>query len=353
MATTPRICINGTGRLGREIIRQVLTASGEFEIGLINDPQMSASQLVYLLKYDSIYLGRNNPFHDGHTLEADTDNNYIIIDGKQYEFKHENDITQLPLGGLGTTHVLECSGTFKTKDQLQLFINAGAQHVICPYYLSDTTIPIYVDGVNTVVSSTEIYSLGDPQIIALSNILKPINDNYGIVSTNTNALLCYNNTMNIMDWPSTDNTNLLDYNKAAAQNMIPSNSKTPFKIVGNRVIQELNGKMAGNLCYTGVPFGNLLYITIKTRNSTAMEEINNLIKSSSSSASWDKFGTGPVYVGDDLITPIDVCGNKAQVFYLAPYSAATAEENTFTLVCTYDETASLAAYALYMAASYS
>lgn len=352
MATTPQICINGAGRLGREIIRQLVAANtvGD-ELFLINDPQMSASQLVYLLKYDSIYLGRNNPFYDaGYTLEADADNNYIIIDGKQYTFKHETDVSQLPLGEMRVDTVIECSGTFTTQDQLQVFLNAGARHVICPYYLADTTIPIYVDGVNA-VSSTSIYSLGSPEIIALSNILKPINDNYGVVSVNTTALLCYNNTMNIMDWPSTNNTNLLDYNKAAAQNMIPSNSKVPFKAVG-RVIQELNNKMTGNLCYTGVPFGNLLYITIKTQNSVTIEDINALIKSSSGSASWDKFSIGSLYVGEDLITPIDVCGNKAQVFYLARYSAVVVEENTFTLVCTYDATASLAAYTLYMAETY-
>lgn len=347
---TPKICINGAGRLGREIIRQLVTANtAGAELLLINDPQMSASQLVYLLKYDSIYLGRNNPFLE-YTLEADVDNNYIIINGKQYTFKHETDVSQLPLGNPVTDTVIECTGVFKTRDQLMMFFNAGARHVICPYYLADTTIPIYVDGVNT-ISSTEIYSLGNPEIIALSNILKPINDNYGVVSVNTNALLCYNNTMNLMDYPSTTNTNLLDYNKAAAQNMIPSNSKVPFKAV-SRVIQELNNKTTGNLCYTGVPFGNLIYITIKTQQSATIEEINALIKSSSGSASWDKFSIGSLYVEGDLITPIDVCGNKAQLIYLAPYSAAAVEENTFTLVCTYDATASLAAYALYMAENY-
>lgn len=134
--------------------------------------------------------------------------------------------------------------------------------------------------------------------------------------------------------------------------MIPSNSKVPFKAV-SRVIQELNdNKMTGNLCYTGVPFGNLLYITIKTQKSATIEDINALIKSSSSSASWDNFSIGSVCVDEDLITPIDVCGNKAQVLYIAPYSAAATEENTFTLVCTYDATASLAAYALFMAEKY-
>lgn len=350
---TPKICINGMGRLGREIIRQLVAAStvGE-ELFLINDPQMSASQLVYLLKYDSIYLGRNNPFYDGgHTLEADPNDNYIMIDGKQYTFEHKTDVSQLSLGQSSIDTVIECSGAFTTQGQLQAFFNAGASHVICPYLIADTTIPIYVDGVNT-IGSAGIYSLGSPEIIALSNILKPINDNYGVVSVNTNALLCYNNTMNLMDYPTTTNTNLLNYNKAAAQNMIPSNSKVPFKAV-SRVIQELNdNKMTGNLCYTGVPFGNLLYITIKTQNSATIEDMNGLIKSSSGSASWDKFSIGSVCVDGDLITPIDVCGNKAQVLYLAPYSAAATEENTFTLVCTYDATASLAAYALYMAETY-
>lgn len=354
MATTPKICINGAGRLGREIIRQLVAAStvGE-ELFLINDPRMSASQLVYLLRYDSIYLGRNNPFYDGgHILYADPDDdNYIEIDGKKYIFKHEIDVSQLRLGEDDIDTVIECSGAFKTQGQLRSFLSAGAPHVICPYLIADTTIPIYVDGVNT-IGSTEIYSLGNPEIIALSNILKPITDNYGVVSVNTTALLCYNNTMNLMDYPTTTNTNLLNYNKAAAQNMIPSNSKVPFKAV-SRVIQELNdNKMTGNLCYTGVPFGNLLYITIKTQNSATIEDINSLIKSSSSYASWDKFSIGLVYADEDLITPIDVCGNKAQVLYLAPYSAAATEENTFTLVCTYDATASLAAYALYMAETY-
>ena len=55
------IGINGMGVLGRRLLRMIVELSYDknypatFEIGQINDPNMTAAQLAYLLKHDTVY----------------------------------------------------------------------------------------------------------------------------------------------------------------------------------------------------------------------------------------------------------------------------------------------------------
>ena len=70
-----KVAINGFGRIGRLAFRQMFGAEG-YEVVAIND-LTKPSMLAHLLKYDTAQ-GR----YDGHTVEADDENNTITVDGK-------------------------------------------------------------------------------------------------------------------------------------------------------------------------------------------------------------------------------------------------------------------------------
>ena len=81
-----RVAINGFGRIGRIAFREMIT-SKDFDIVAINSTK-EASELAYLLKYDTVHRS----FHINE-IEGTTDE--IIIAGQ----KHIINTTQIAIAG--------------------------------------------------------------------------------------------------------------------------------------------------------------------------------------------------------------------------------------------------------------
>ena len=88
-----RIAINGFGRIGRLVFRQMFGKDG-IELVAIND-LTSPAMLAHLLKYDSAQ-GR---YDKAATVSAKE--NSIIVDGKEIEIYAQKDAANLPWGDLG------------------------------------------------------------------------------------------------------------------------------------------------------------------------------------------------------------------------------------------------------------
>ncbi|MDR1972807.1 MAG: glyceraldehyde-3-phosphate dehydrogenase [Treponema sp.] len=117
MAVT--IGINGFGRIGRLVFRQLLSDKN-FQIAGINDAA-KPNLLAYLLKYDT--LGRTSP---AETLKAGPD--FITVRGKTVKVLGETDPARLPWKKFKVDLVLECSGL--NGEQAAAHIGAGAKRVL-------------------------------------------------------------------------------------------------------------------------------------------------------------------------------------------------------------------------------
>ncbi|MBR5312770.1 MAG: type I glyceraldehyde-3-phosphate dehydrogenase, partial [Clostridia bacterium] len=115
-----KVAINGFGRIGRLAFRQMFGAEG-YEVVAIND-LTKASMLAHLLKYDTAQ-GR----YDGHTVEADDENNTITVDGKLLKLHADKTAAACPWGELGVDVVLDCTGFYTSKEKSQAHIDAGAK----------------------------------------------------------------------------------------------------------------------------------------------------------------------------------------------------------------------------------
>lgn len=131
-----RIAINGFGRIGRLIFREIFN-DPEFEIVAIND-LTDAATLAHLLKYDTAHGKLNENI--SHT------ENSIIVDGKEYRVYSEKDPLNLPWKELNVDIVIEGTGRYVTKEGAELHIQAGAKKVFI-------TAPAKSEGVKTVVYS--------------------------------------------------------------------------------------------------------------------------------------------------------------------------------------------------------
>src|SRR5437870_13794481 len=103
--STVKVAINGFGRIGRLVFRQIHNMEG-IDVVAIND-LTSPKVLAHLLKYDSAQ-GR---FHGNVT---NTENS-IIVDGSEVKIYAQKDPSQIPWGDHDVDVVIESTGFFTDK----------------------------------------------------------------------------------------------------------------------------------------------------------------------------------------------------------------------------------------------
>src|SRR4030042_5038426 len=114
------IGINGFGRIGRLVLREMMRRGG-FSIAGINDIT-DAPTLAHLLKYDSV--------HGRYPGKVSVEGDSIVVDGKKIKIFAEKDPSKLPWKDLGVYFVVESTGVFSKKEQCLMHIAAGAKKVL-------------------------------------------------------------------------------------------------------------------------------------------------------------------------------------------------------------------------------
>lgn len=110
-----RVGINGFGRIGRNYLRCVLERAEAgtgtpVDLVAVND-LTSAQTLAHLLAYDSTYGRLNRTVeHDGTSL---------TVDGHRVTVSAERDPAELAWDDLGVDIVIEATGRFRTREQVE------------------------------------------------------------------------------------------------------------------------------------------------------------------------------------------------------------------------------------------
>ncbi len=118
-----RLAINGYGRIGRCVLR-ALYESGlhqQFQVVAINEPADLAS-MTYLSRFDSthgVFPGR---------IEQGAES--LIVDGQSIAVLHAQTPEEIDWKVLNVDMVLECSGRYSTRADIQRFIDAGCPRVL-------------------------------------------------------------------------------------------------------------------------------------------------------------------------------------------------------------------------------
>lgn len=110
-----RIAINGFGRIGRSVLR-VIQKYPDLQVVAINDLS-NIKSMAYLLKYDSVH-GRI----DG---DINIDNNYIVFNGIPIFITSEKNIDLLPWKLLEVDVVIESTGFYLTRSEVERHLHSG------------------------------------------------------------------------------------------------------------------------------------------------------------------------------------------------------------------------------------
>ena len=225
-----KIGINGFGRIGRLVLRDVLTREGVEVVG-IND-LLDADYMAYMFKYDTV--------HGQFKGDVSFDENSIIINGKAIRTFQERDPSNLRWGDVGADYIVESTGLFTKVETASAHLKGGAKKVIISAPSDDA--PMYVMGVNETSydPSANILSNASCTTNCLAPLAKIIHDEFGIVSGLMTTVHAITATQKTVDGPSAKDWR---GGRAASGNIIPS-STGAAKAVG-KVIPSLEGKLTG------------------------------------------------------------------------------------------------------------
>ncbi len=118
-----RLAINGFGRIGRCLLRAVHEAGlqDELRIVAINEPSEPES-IAYLTRFDSTH-GR---FAGRVELTAGK----LVVDGGAIALTHSTEPEGVAWDDLGIDLLVECSGQYATRPQLERFLGAGCPRLL-------------------------------------------------------------------------------------------------------------------------------------------------------------------------------------------------------------------------------
>lgn len=258
------IAINGFGRIGRLVFREILKREG-FQVCAIND-LTDAATLAHLLKYDSVHGKLEN--------NIEVKDNIIVVDGREIKIFAEKDPGQLPWRELNIDLVVESTGVFRTREKAAKHIKAGAKKVIISAPAKDDVDMTFVLGVNdeALKAEHEIVSNASCTTNCLAPVMKVITDNFEVESAFMTTIHSYTSDQRLLDYPHRD----LRRARAAALNIIPTT--TGAASATGKVIPSLMGKIDGMAVRVPTPNGSLVDVTIALDRETTKAEINGMIK---------------------------------------------------------------------------
>lgn len=288
--TAKRIAINGLGRIGRNVLKQLIS-NENLEVAAINDLAPPAT-LAHLIKYDSIF-----GIFKG-TVTSDEKN--LIINEKTIPVFAEKDPSVLPWKSLNIDLVIESTGKF-TKAELALnHIKAGARKVIISAPGSGDLKTIVL-GVNDEIldGSEAVISNASCTTNNAAPMIKLLDTNYGIETAYITTVHSYTSDQSLHDAPHKD----LRRARAAAHSIIPTTTGAAKAITD--VFPHLKGKIGGAGIRVPVIDGSLTDITCILQKSADVDSINRLFKEASMNSM-----KGIIEYTEDPIVSIDIVGNR-------------------------------------------
>ena len=281
--TDIKVAINGFGRIGRLVYRQIYDMKG-IDIVAIND-LTSPATLAHLLKYDTAQ-GRFDQ-------EVKATDNSIIVNGDEINIYSQRDPSQIPWAEHDVDVVLECTGFFASDEKASAHLTAGAKKVVISAPATGD-VKMIVYGVNheTLDGSETIISGASCTTNCLAPMAKVLNDSFGIKSGLMTTIHAYTNDQNTQDAPHKD----LRRARAAAQNIVP-NTTGAAKAIG-KVLPELNGILDGAAQRVPTLTGSLTELFTVLDKKVTAEEINAAMKA----AANESYGyTEDPVVSSDII----------------------------------------------------
>ncbi|PHZ83487.1 ArsJ-associated glyceraldehyde-3-phosphate dehydrogenase [Paremcibacter congregatus] len=319
---TLKVAINGFGRMGRLVLRAAYDLP-ELEFVLINERDGTAETAAHLLEFDSV--------HGRWDRDISPDETGLSIGNHYIPVSHSATLEDLDLTGVDL--VLECTGAFRTMDQLSAYLDKGVAKVIVAAPVKDGALNI-VMGINDHLydsTSHHIVTNASCTTNCLAPVVKVIQEKLGIRHGVITTIHDVTNTQVMVDAPHKD----LRRARSGLTSLIPTSTGSATAIT--LIYPELQGKLNGLAVRVPLLNGSLTDCVFEVERPTSVDEVNNLLREASETYLKDILGyeTRPLvsvdYTNDPRSSIIDALStmvvDETQVKLLAWY------DNEWGYVC--------------------
>jgi len=275
-----KVAINGFGRIGRLVFRAIAEQGllNELDVVAVGDV-VPASNLAYLLKYDSTQGRFNGNVTSTKSSPDKTDDDVLVVNGKEILVVSAKTPADLPWSKLGIQVVIESTGLFTNAEKAKGHLAAGAKKVIisAPAKNEDITLVIGVNDSKYDPAKHHIISNAS----CTTNCIAPlvhvlIKEGFGLAEGLMTAVHAYTASQKTVDGPSKKDWK---GGRSAAINIIPATTGA-VKAVG-LVIPEIKGKLTGMSFRVPTPTVSVIDLTFRTEKETSLAEIKAALKRAS------------------------------------------------------------------------
>jgi len=317
----PKVGINGFGRIGRLVLRVLISRHMPVELVAVNDPFLQADAMAYMFRYDTMH-GR----FPG-TVVGKDGKLTITYEGKTYEIQCLacRDPKDCKWGELGVEWVIESSGAFTTTEKAGAHIAGGAKKVLITAPSADA--PMFVYGVNhtTMKADQTIISNASCTTNCLAPLAKVIHEAFGMKRGLMTTVHSTTATQKTVDGPS---AKAWRDGRAASGNIIPSSTGAAKAVT--KVIPSLVGKLTGMSFRVPTLNVSVVDLTCELEKEATYDEICAAVKKASEGELKGILG-----YTDELVVSSDFCGECQSSVFDA--KAGIALDKTFVkLIAWYD-----------------
>ena len=292
-----RVAINGFGRIGRLVFR-VLAQDPRFEVVSVNDRATPAT-LVHLVRHDSTH-GRFRG-----TVELSGESAFRA-NGREVLVHSEKDPASLPWKHERIDWVVESTGVFTKRADIEKHLVAGAGRVMLTVPPKDALDALVVLGVNETSIRPEhrLISNASCTTNCLAPVARVLHESFGIVRGLMTTVHAYTNDQRILDLVHKD----LRRARSAAVNIIPTTTGAA-RAVG-KVLPALAGKLDGYAVRVPVTDGSLIDLTAVLSRDVTVAEVNAAMREAAAGAL-----AGILEYSEDPIVSSDIVGNPASAVF--------------------------------------
>jgi glyceraldehyde 3-phosphate dehydrogenase len=262
----PRIALNGLGRIGKLVLRDLVDTGAGGEIVLLNDPAGDAEQHALLMEFDSVHGRWRTPV--AHEDAA------LVLGGQHIRLTHEKTIEALPLADIGVDLVIDCTGVFKTAAKVAPYYAAGVKKVVVSAPVKDGGALNLVYGVNHHLydGSQSLVTAASCTTNCLAPVVKVIHEGIGIRHGSITTIHDVTNTQTIVDRPAKD----MRRARSALLNLIPTTTGSATAIT--LIYPELKGRLNGHAVRVPLLNASLTDCVFEVDRPTTVEEVNALFE---------------------------------------------------------------------------
>lgn len=287
---TVKLGIMGFGRLGRNM----------FRIGH-NEPDLTFAAVSDIADVKTLaYLLMNTTVEGVFEGEVEQKGHYIMTERQCTRVVHGSHPGDIPWDVLGVDIVIEATGMFRTREQLQKHLDSGAKAVILSTPPVGEIDRMVINGVNDgdLTADDRIVSNGSSSCHALAVALKVLNEKVGVRRAFMTTVHAYTSDQQLSDSARGD----LRWSRSAAQNIIPNTSWAAHAVMD--LMPELKGKVDGMALNVPVPAGSNIDLVVELEKPLDAEAYNAIFAEAAEGSY-----SGLLGYTDEPIVSSDIIGN--------------------------------------------